>query len=100
MWAVPKKCPPGPTSAIASNASESSSTTTGSSVGDTMCSRSASITIFSKLACRPPSIQPAPCIMKLHAAHDAPHSENIDSYAAWASTALAAHMLQLRYGTR
>src|SRR5689334_19824956 len=64
-----------------------------------MCSRSASITIFSKLACRPPSIQPAPCIMKLQQPETAPHSENIDSYAAWASTALAAHVLELRYGT-
>ena len=37
------------------------------------------MTIFSKLACKPPSIQPAPCIMKLQHALTAPHSENIDS---------------------
>ncbi len=41
----------------------------------TISSRSASSTIFSKEACRPPSIQPAPCIRKLTPPMIAPQSE-------------------------
>ena len=81
---------------MASMASVSSSTTTGSIIDETMCNRSASTTILAMLACSPPSIQPAPCIIMLTPPITQPHSANTLSYAACASTALAAHTLLLR----
>ncbi len=55
--------------------------------------------VFSKLAARPPSSHPAECFMKFPPPMMAPHNENTLSYAACASTVLAAQTLLVRYGT-
>ncbi len=79
VWAAPKKWPPGPTSRMASMASASSLTSSGFMKAATICSKSASSTIFSKEACSPPSIHPAACFTMFTPPMIAPHSENTDS---------------------
>src|SRR5450631_1116523 len=54
---------------------------------------------FSNDAVSPPSSQPAACKTKLQPPSNAPHRLIWDSYAAWASAALAAVALEQRHGT-
>ena len=87
---VPKKCPPGPTSAMASRARSSSSNGIGTRVSISICTISVSRIIFSKDAVSPPSSQPAPWKIRLACPITAAHRDISVSYTDWASGAFDA----------
>ena len=74
MCGEAKKWPPWPTSAIASTASEMSSTSIGCRYAAIICNISASMISFSKLAVSPPSSQPAAWLTRLAPPITAPHN--------------------------
>src|SRR5580693_2304291 len=98
VWAQPKKCPPGPTSATASRAMSAAPPPTGWNTSANICSISMSRMNFSYEVVRPLSSQPAACSTKLQPPNSAPHRLICDSYADWASGMFDAVAFEDRHG--
>src|ERR1700722_5311854 len=98
VWAQPKKCPPGPTSATASTARSAGVAPTGWNTSANICSISMSRMNFSYDVVSPLSSQPAACSTKLQPPNSAPHKLICDSYTDCSSGAFEAVALEERHG--